>query len=273
MAWHVAGSLQQLLLQLNNLAPRRNKASDGSIGDAEHASRSSDHNPWYRRTVTARDFTHDPRGGLDCNWLAQALINSGDPRIKYIIWNKRIWERSTGWKAYHGINPHTHHLHLSVEANPSCESKAPWNLGRSTVPTVPPSNVLRKGDKGDRVRELQVKLNIHADGDFGSTTEAAVKEFQRKNGLEADGVVGPATWAKINAVSAPPPAAPIARPTLRKGDKGAGVSLVQQKLGIKVDGDFGPATERAVKAFQVKRGMTADGVVGRQTYTALGLGW
>ena len=44
MAWRVARSLDVLLGQLNALAPERSKASDGSIGDAAHASRSSDHN-------------------------------------------------------------------------------------------------------------------------------------------------------------------------------------------------------------------------------------
>lgn len=133
MAWRVARSLDVLLGQLNALAPNRSKVSDGGIGDAEHASRSSDHNPWFgpaadgKMLVTARDFTHDPAGGLDCNWLANALIASGDRRIKYIIWNRRIW--TGGWKNYAGTNPHTKHLHVSVVASTAADSTAPWNLG------------------------------------------------------------------------------------------------------------------------------------------------
>ena len=130
MAWHVAGSLQTLLDQLNRIAPRRSKVSDGSIGDAAHASRNSDHNPWYNSTVTARDFTHDPGGGLDCHKLADALVSNRDSRIKYIIWNRRIWQG--GWKSYGGSNPHTKHLHLSVVANSSCESRNAWNLSGLT---------------------------------------------------------------------------------------------------------------------------------------------
>lgn len=133
MAWRVARSLDVLLGQLNSLAPQRSKASDGGIGDAEHASRSSDHNPWVgpapdgKMLVTARDFTHDPAGGLDCNWLADTLIASGDRRIKYIIWNRRIWAGS--WRVYTGINQHTHHLHLSVVSFPICDDPTPWSLG------------------------------------------------------------------------------------------------------------------------------------------------
>lgn len=63
--------------------------------------------------------------------------------------------------------------------------------------------------------------------------------------------------------------------TLKKGAKGSEVSELQEVL-IKlqfnpgrVDGDFGDQTEVAVKQFQQKQGLTADGVVGIETRTAL----
>jgi len=64
------------------------------------------------------------------------------------------------------------------------------------VPTYP---VLRKGDKGDAVKTMQNKLNLFgyklvADGDFGSKTETALKDFQSKNKLFADGICGEKTW-------------------------------------------------------------------------------
>ena len=69
MAWRVAKSLLKLRDQINAHAPKRSKKSDGYIGDAAHASRSSDHNPWVKDgkmgVVTAADFTHDPAGGFD----------------------------------------------------------------------------------------------------------------------------------------------------------------------------------------------------------------
>jgi hypothetical protein len=130
MAWRVAVSLDVLLAQVNAYAPRRSKASDGSIGDAEHATRDSDHNPWYGPgIVTARDFTHDPAGGLDCQWLADQLVASRDPRIKYVIWNRRIIEQGGWqWTGYSGPNPHTAHLHLSVTPNGSCDDPRPWAI-------------------------------------------------------------------------------------------------------------------------------------------------
>lgn len=138
MDWRVARSLNTLLAQINALAPRRSKTSDGSIGDAAHATRTSDHNPWYvlggTGVVTARDFTHDVAGGLDCHWLAARLVASGDKRIKYIIWSNRIWGPATGWRPYSGVNPHTHHLHLSVVASPLCDDTTPWRLAPPPKP-------------------------------------------------------------------------------------------------------------------------------------------
>lgn len=142
MTWRVANSLNVLLSQLNTRAPRRSKAADGSIGDASHASRSSDHNPWYGPgIVTARDFTHDPAGGLDCNWLASVLIASRDRRIKYLIWNRRILSGAGGpspwaWREYDGPNAHTKHLHLSVVASSAADTTTPWNLGTRATPTI-----------------------------------------------------------------------------------------------------------------------------------------
>jgi hypothetical protein len=147
MAWRVAHSLNTLLAQLNALAPKRSKLSDGSIGDTAHQNRSSDHNPWYPPPgggiVTARDFTHDPAGGLDCHRLADVLANRRDTRIKYIIWNRRILSGRQGpspwvWRAYSGANPHTQHLHLSVVASSACDSTAPW-AGISPAVNPPPA--------------------------------------------------------------------------------------------------------------------------------------
>jgi hypothetical protein len=61
--------------------------------------------------------------------------------------------------------------------------------GKSQVEPV----VLKRGDRGKSVRQLQAALEIPVDGVFGPQTEKAVKRFQKRKGLTADGVVGPAT--------------------------------------------------------------------------------
>lgn len=222
MSWRVARSLDKLLAQLNAAYPNRNKASDGSIGDASHQTRDSDHNPWYGPgIVTARDFTHDPAHGADMGRLSDELVATRDPRIKYVIFNRLILDSRPGnnpwhWVRYNGQNPHTKHMHVSVMANSSCDSTADWHLhsfGGGGSPTPPPTPqptpsgrpTIKRGDKGAAVTQLQNTLNrwypslpkLVADGDFGPATEARVKYFQSRAGLTVDGVVGPRTWAGL----------------------------------------------------------------------------
>ena len=134
MAWRVAKSLKVLREQINQIAPNRSKASDGTIGDTAHASTNSDHNPHVMDgnigVVTALDITHDPNDGCDVQKIVDALVQSKDKRIKYIIWNKKIissyvqpWE----WRDYNGKNPHTKHFHLSVLPSKALyDSKLSW---------------------------------------------------------------------------------------------------------------------------------------------------
>lgn len=74
----------------------------------------------------------------------------------------------------------------------------------------------------------------------------------------------------------PPPLAEAQRDTLYWGSNGRDVRLVQWKLNQwgyyrgPVDGDYGSRTSAAVKDFQRKNGLTADGVIGDQTWAALG---
>lgn len=58
--------------------------------------------------------------------------------------------------------------------------------------------VLKKGSRGDDVKQIQAALGIKADGIFGEQTENAVKKFQTENGLYSDGIVGKKTLDKLN---------------------------------------------------------------------------
>jgi peptidoglycan hydrolase-like protein with peptidoglycan-binding domain len=71
-------------------------------------------------------------------------------------------------------------------------------------PPQPPSNdVLKKGDTGALVVELQKSLGVLiADGEFGSITDIWVRAFQASCGLSADGVVGDRTWDEVEALNA-----------------------------------------------------------------------
>ena len=140
--WSLAPSLAALEAEADRIAPGRSRRSDGSIGDAAHADRVSDHNPsggW----VHAIDLTDDPRGGFDAHAMAQRVIGRRDPRIKYIISNRRIYGPGSrfGWAGgpYSGANPHTAHAHFSVlPTNVGRFNVSPW-FGASAPQPGPPN--------------------------------------------------------------------------------------------------------------------------------------
>lgn len=63
-------------------------------------------------------------------------------------------------------------------------------------------STIRYGSSGDDVKKLQEQLNsagykLDVDGQFGSKTQSAVKDYQQKNGLTVDGIVGTNTWGSL----------------------------------------------------------------------------
>lgn len=115
--WTLAPSLSALLQQINAAYSKRSKAWDGTIGDERHQQEKSDHNPNERGIVCAADITHDPANGCDGDKLSEALRLSCDPRIAYVIFNRRIFSSTVKpwtWRAYNGESPHDHHVHVSV---------------------------------------------------------------------------------------------------------------------------------------------------------------
>ena len=104
----------------------------------------------------------------------------------------------------------------------------------------------------------------------GDKIPATVKAW-----MDANGVVAP-----VAKTSAPKPAAPAkpSTPTLKsaypgtpvkQGSKGAAAKLVQAVIGAKTDGNFGPQSVEALKSWQSKKGLTADGVVGPTTWVKM----
>lgn len=164
---------------------------------------------------------------------------------------------------------------------------------------------LQRGSTGASAFEAQCELNlatkpsrytpIAADGTYGAATEARVKEFQRCAGLGVDGVLGPNTWAALNTWAAQPRACADqgtsstaqaalcghtdTRPSLPRGAKGIEVKEVQCRLNLAmepfhypqltIDGDFGGGTESRVIEFQHCANLSADGVVGPNTWAKL----
>ena len=164
-----------------------------------------------------------------------------------------------------------------------------------TLPAIDGLNVC-SGDKGVIVRKIQTQLKTLGyltgtiTGTYDAKTVAAVKAFQQKNGLKVDGICGAGTQALLfgSGMSSSATATPTPKPTptpvpamqkpgstVRQGSKGADAKLVQQRLielkylTGRADGQFGSQSVAALKAFQRKNGLKADGVAGSGTNAVL----
>ena len=156
------------------------------------------------------------------------------------------------------------------------------------------------------VRWVQSALNrieglaLPVDGVMSAATRSALRGFQGRNNLPADGIAGPDTEQVLRDAGRPADAgaarsepgqdagevydfetlefeSPASRPTLRQGSRGSAVTDLQRLLAAagfsagSADGIFGAQTGAAVKSFQRSRGITADGIVGSQTWGKLGI--
>ena len=104
---------------------------------------------------------------------------------------------------------------------------------------------------------------------FGSGTEYAVKLFQRQHGLDQDGIIGAQTFALLFSDEAQPY-------VMMEGAEGRDVKMLQQQLedlgylkSSSIDSIYGETTIAAVKNFQKRNGLTADGKAGEKTLAML----
>ena len=148
-------------------------------------------------------------------------------------------------------------------------------------PALPtPGPLLRTGSTGEAVVQLQLRLKElgyyagAADGQFGPATEEAVRLFQQQHGLDVDGKVGAATSALLYAEDAQPfipTPTPVVTPTA-PASQTERLQARLKELGYytgAVDGKHGPATEAAIRLFQQRNGLDADGIVGPATSAVL----
>jgi lysozyme len=148
---------------------------------------------------------------------------------------------------------------------------------------------VRKGSGGrcqaPTVREVQRRLGLPQDGDFGSKTAQAVRRFQRARGLKPDGVVGSKTMLALRKRSrglskktnarvvgkVKGQAAPMAGQDVRavQGLLNASFKRAGRPRRVKVTGVADGPTVYAIKVFQRLRGLPATGTVDDRTYAAL----
>lgn len=148
-------------------------------------------------TVKSDIFVSKSFGAYPASWAA---------------WRKKVKEDvGDGWQAWRRARDQ------KIECNrvPDGKGGQGWQCTRTGVPcrvsngkidacgqypTI--SAVLRRGASGDQVKMLQCRLvekgiKIEIDGDYGRSTERAVREFQKQSGLKVDGTVGDLTAEKL----------------------------------------------------------------------------
>ena len=150
----------------------------------------------------------------------------------------------------------------------------------SAAPSQP---YLRIASAGPLVRAIQADLRRHgvfahaADGVFGRSTEEAVRAFQESRDLDPDGIIGPDTWRALADAGLDLASLPEARdhpnraphPFLRVGAWGPHVGAIQAHLQLEPTTTYDVRTEEAVRAFQERVGLPADGIVGPRTWAEL----
>lgn len=148
-SWILVPSLVSLRGEFNAIAPGRDRSSDGSIGDSAHADSVSDHNPDETGNtggVEDSDSINEVHAidvdmsgpwpsGFSMERAVQFLVaecRAGrERRLRYIIFNRRIWSASNDWaqRDYSGSNPHDKHAHFSASYVTAQESDtSSWGL-------------------------------------------------------------------------------------------------------------------------------------------------
>jgi LysM repeat protein len=144
--------------------------------------------------------------------------------------------------------------------------------------------LLQYGDEGEEVAIIQEELRVLGyfvlpiSGTFDEKTRQAVYQFQMAYQIDPTGIVDATTLQQLQLASSRDTlfvSKSITLPTLRLGDSGNAVIQLQNQLTNllyytgSINGIFDVATQNAVKRFQSINKITADGVVGRDTWAAL----
>ncbi len=122
-------SVVQLREQADDAFPNRKRNSDGTIGDAKHSTRKSDHNPdVHTGFVRALDLDADFNEQASTTAYVADQIRIAarkDKRISYVIFDRKIASARSlwRWRKYKGINPHTKHIHISFTKAGDQDSK------------------------------------------------------------------------------------------------------------------------------------------------------
>jgi hypothetical protein len=145
--WDLTEGLKNLRSQVNTRFPKRDKKSDGTIGDAAHKAETSGHNPddtkgsrpeWdgdadANAEVRAWDMDSDlGEPGVTAQMVVdhlRALPNLSSV-LRYMIYNRKIYRAANGWKPekYDGASAHTEHIHYTGAYTNAADSNTTFDF-------------------------------------------------------------------------------------------------------------------------------------------------
>ncbi|BCJ62797.1 peptidoglycan-binding domain-containing protein [Micromonospora endophytica] len=205
--WYLNQALTNFRKAVDSAYPKRDKRSDGTIGDAAHQGTTSDHNP-------------DPDGSVDA-WDMDVEVNGvGQPyredveRLKkvfeehessqYWIHDRQIANRSYGWtrRIYTGSSPHAEHVHWNTRESHE-RSTMPWIIPGATQGV--PLMFCKLNDNNDAVEALQRQLTTlgfykgEIDKQYGPETAAALLACRRSMGsvVASGDTYSPAAYEQV----------------------------------------------------------------------------
>lgn len=186
--WYVDHGLQVLIDEVKRSHPG---IVVGTIGDKKHQGEPSDHNPEPDGSVDAADFMLGPSfNASDAGKLAYALMLHRDHRIAYVIWDRHIMSSTVDpwvWRSYGGSDPHTGHVHVSVN-DAHVNDKSTWDLSMG-----------EKTPQYFTINDVQVPKLKEGDSDTDFSGYNIITRIQLLKRVKPDGVWGPITSKAIGA--------------------------------------------------------------------------
>jgi hypothetical protein len=229
MAWVLTRGMTHFRDSFNVAFPNRDKASDGTIGNQAHSVATSGHNPDKTGSaeykdgdaldeVRAVDIDSDLRySGTTMEDVVQHLVMLGRAGllasvIKYLIYNKRIWRASNGWKTetYTGASQHTEHLHASGAYTQASDNNISFNYRLGEAGGFPVDQATFNKFLHGYMTSAQGKKDVEVavwDGLVGSKSypKRSFRQFVKDLWPLRDHLVGDKTGGAENPLSASSP--------------------------------------------------------------------
>lgn len=204
-AWQLTAGLDNLRRQVNARWPGRDKASDGTIGDAAHQAEVSGHNPddtpgsrpeWdgdpdTMPEVRAWDMDSDLR---EPGTTAQMVVDHirGLPGVsnvlRYMIYASKIYQASNGWAAetYTGPSKHDEHIHFSGARSQAADQNTTYDYRLGAVPpmSLTPEDLKQvRSQAASGVVDVLVGAGLAADPANGNNPDVTPANRQVRNAV------------------------------------------------------------------------------------------